>query len=253
MNYPDELLYLQSFISQCLLKQWCNGEPGKSGVPGNTNYCLIYMKSIDLKVHPRKNLGKKDARNLRTEGKVPCVLYGGNENLHFFAHENAFKDLVYTHNVYLTNLDIEGDKRLAIVKEIQLHPVTEKILHVDFMEVFRDKVITVGLPVDIVGSSVGIKAGGKLRQRKRYIRVKGLVENIPDSLVIDITDLDIGQSVKAGDLQYDKVEILEPPYSFVLGVISSRVAAKSLEPVGTEKTEAEIEAETEEGAGETGE
>lgn len=200
------------------------------------------MKSIDLKASPRKNLGKKDARNLRKDGQVPCVLYGGDKNLHFFANEKSFKNLVYTHNVYLVNLDINGEKRHAILKEVQLHPVTDTILHVDFQEVFMDKVIVVGLPVDIVGNSVGIKAGGKLRQRKRYIRVKGLIKDMPDSLVIDITDLDIGQSIKAGDLKYEKLEILEPPYSYIVGVVSSRVAAKSME-LPEEVPEAEGEAE----------
>ncbi|MBN1159293.1 MAG: 50S ribosomal protein L25 [Bacteroidales bacterium] len=208
------------------------------------------MKSIDLKVHPRKSLGKKDARNLRREGNVPCVLYGGDENHHFFAHENTFKNLVFTHNVYLIHLDIEGDKRLAIVKELQLHPVTDKVMHIDFQEVSRDKMIIIGLPVEITGSSVGVKAGGKLRQRKRYIRVKGLIENMPDTLKIDITDLDIGQSFKAGDLKYDKLEVLEPTYSLVVGVVSSRVAAKSLEPLA-EAAEAEAEEEKAEEAEET--
>ncbi len=218
------------------------------------------MKSIDLKANPRKNLGKKDARNLRKDGQVPCVLYGGDKNLHFFAHEKSFKNLVYTHYVYLINLDIDGEKRHAILKEVQLHPVTDEILHVDFQEVFMDKVIVVGLPVDIVGNSVGIKAGGKLRQRKRYIRVKGLIKDMPNTLVLDITDLDIGQSIKAGDLKYEKLEILEPPYAYIVGVVSSRVAARSMElaeeapkPEGEEEGEAEAGAETEGEAKETDE
>lgn len=214
------------------------------------------MKSIELKVNPRKILGKKDARNLRKKEQVPCVLYGGNGNIHFYAHENAFRKLVYTHNVYVINLDIDGDKRLAILKEIQFHPVTDKILHIDFQEVFTDKVAVVGLPVDLTGNSVGIKAGGKLRQRKRYLKVKGLIENMPDSLVVDITDLDIGQSIKAIDLQYDALEIMEPSYMQVVGVVSSRVAAKGMEipeeevPV-EEEAEGEAEGEEAEGEGET--
>ena len=114
----------------------------------------------------------------------------------------AFKDLVYTHHVYVVNLDIEGKKHLAIMKEIQFHPVTDVLNHIDFVEVNSDKPIIVDLPVEITGNSVGIRAGGKLRQRKRYIKVKGLIEHLPDSLVIDISDLDIGQSVLAGDLKY---------------------------------------------------
>jgi len=187
------------------------------------------MKSIDLKATLRKNTGKKNARILRKNNNVPCVLYGGKENLHFYTEEKAFKDLVYTHYVYIVNLDIEGKKYKAIMKEIQFHPVSDRLNHIDFLEVATDRPITVDLPVDITGSSAGIKAGGKLRQRKRYIKVKGMIEHLPDSLVIDITDLDIGQSVLAGDLKYPKVEVLESKRVLVVGVISSRVAAKETE------------------------
>jgi len=204
------------------------------------------MKSIEIKASPRTGLGKKDARNLRNEGQVPCVIYGGDDNLHFFAHENAFKNLIFTHHVYLVNLTVGDQKRKAIVKDIQMHPVSDKILHIDFQEVFTDKVIVVELPVEITGSSIGIKAGGKLRQRKRYVKVKGLIENMPDSLVIDITDLEIGQSVKAGDLSYDKFEILEPSYALIVGVVSSRVAAKATEEEVEETTGEGEEAEASE-------
>lgn len=196
------------------------------------------MKSIDLKVSLRSITGKKDARSLRKSNHVPCVLYGGKENLHFHAEERAFKDLVYTHHVYVVNLDIEGKKHKAVLKEIQFHPVTDKINHIDFVEVNDKKPVVIDLPVEITGSSIGIRAGGKLRQRKRLIRVKGLIEHLPDSLVIDIADLDIGQSVLAGDLKYDHVQILEQSRALVVGVISSRAAAKGMEE-GAEAAAAE--------------
>jgi large subunit ribosomal protein L25 len=182
------------------------------------------MKSIDLKVNLRKSTGKKDARKLRKSSQVPCVLYGGKENLHFYAEDRAFKDLVYTHHIYVVNLDIEGKKHKAIMKEIQFHPVSDVLDHIDFIEVTDDKPVIIGLPVELTGSSVGIRAGGKLRQRKRYIKVKGLIKDLPDSLVIDISDLDIGQSVLAGDLKYPRVDVLEAARALVVGVISSRVA-----------------------------
>lgn len=182
------------------------------------------MKSIELKVSLRKTTGKKDAKKLRKNNQVPCVLYGGKENLHFFAEERSFKDLIYTHHVYIVNLDIEGKKHKAILKEIQFHPVSDRIDHIDFVEIASDKPVVIDLPVEITGSSIGIRAGGKLRQRKRYVKVKGLVEHLPDSLVIDISDLEIGQSVLAGDLKYPHVEILELKRSLVVGVISSRIA-----------------------------
>lgn len=197
------------------------------------------MKSIELKAALRKNTGKKHSKILRKNNQVPCVLYGGKENLHFYAEERAFKDLVYTHYVYIVNLDIDGKKYKAIMKEIQFHPVSDKINHVDFLEVATDKPMIVDLPVEITGSSIGIKAGGKLRQRKRYIKVKGLMEHLPDSLVIDITDIDIGQSILAGDLKYPKVEVLESYRALVVGIISSRAASKELEETAEAVTPAE--------------
>jgi large subunit ribosomal protein L25 len=197
------------------------------------------MKSIELKVTLRKSTGKKDAKSLRKKSQVPCVLYGGKENLHFYAEDRAFKDLVYTHYVYVVDLNIEGKKHKAILKEIQFHPVTDALNHIDFVEVSTSKPVVVDLPVEITGSSIGIRAGGKLRQRKRYIKVKGLIEHLPDSMIIDISDLDIGQSVLAGDLKYPHVEILEPARALVVGVISSRVAAKGMEETGEAAAPAE--------------
>jgi large subunit ribosomal protein L25 len=191
------------------------------------------MKSIELKVARRTSLGKKDAKILRRNQQVPCVMYGGKEVLHFSALEKAFKDLVYTHHMYLVSLDIDGTMYRAIMKEIQFHPVSDKILHIDFVEVATDRPVVVSLPVEITGNSVGIRAGGKLRQRKRYVKVKGLVADLPDVLAVDISDLDIGNSIMAADLKYDRIEILESPRDMVVGVISSRAASKGMEE-GTE-------------------
>jgi large subunit ribosomal protein L25 len=191
------------------------------------------MKTIELKASLRKSTGKKDAKILRRKSQVPCVMYGGKENMHFYAEDKSFKDLIYTHHVYIVNLDIEGKKYQAILKEIQFHPVTDKLNHIDFVEINASKPVIINLPVDITGNSVGIRAGGKLRQRKRYVKVKGLIEHLPDSLVIDISDLDIGQSVLAGDLKYPHVDILDSHRALVVGVISARAAAKGMgeEPV----------------------
>jgi large subunit ribosomal protein L25 len=183
------------------------------------------MKTIELKVSLRKSIGKKDAKALRKENQVPCVMYGGKENIHFYAEDRTFKDLVYTHHAYVVNLDIDGDKHQAIMKEIQFHPVTDYLNHIDFIEVSSDKPIIIDLPVEITGNSVGIRAGGKLRQRKRYIKVKGLIKHLPDLLTIDISDLDIGQSVLAGDIKYPNVSVLELPRAMVVGVISAGAVA----------------------------
>ena len=209
------------------------------------------MKSIEIKVTVRKNLGKKQAQALRLNKNVPCVLYGGKENVHFSAEEKTFKDILYTHDVYLIDVNIDGNIHQAILKEVQFHPVTEKILHLDFVEVLAGKPIVVNIPVDITGSSVGVLEGGKIRLSKRYVRVKGMVADIPNALQIDISDLNIGQSVLAGDLSYDKFEILEPKRAAVVSVVSSRAATTGM---GEEPVEAVVApVETPEAAAEAAE
>jgi len=190
------------------------------------------MKSFELKGTLRKSLGKKDAKMLRRNKQVPCVMYGGKENLHFFAATGEFKNLVYTNHVYIVNINLDGTVHLAIMKEIQFHPVSDELVHIDFVEVTMDNPVVIDLPVEITGNSVGIRAGGKLRQRKKYIKVKGLIKDLPDSIVVDISELNIGQSVLSGDLKYDKIQILEPVHAFVVGVVTSRIA-KGMEE-GTE-------------------
>jgi large subunit ribosomal protein L25 len=186
------------------------------------------MKTFELVSALRNTTGKKATKNLRRDKQVPCVVYGGKKPIHFSAEERAFKDLVYSPHVYAVKLNIDGDIHTAVMKEIQFHPVTDVINHIDFVEVDSKKPIIIELPVEITGNSIGIRAGGKLRQRKRYIKVKGLIEKLPDSLVIDISDLDIGGAVLTSDLTYDAVEILEPARSLIVGVISARAASKGM-------------------------
>ena len=202
------------------------------------------MKTISISANKRKEVGKKSTRELRKSQQVPCVMYGGKEILHFHAHENAFKDLIYTPDVYIVELDIEGDKRKAIMRESQFHPVTDSIQHIDFVEVFEDRPVIVSLPIKLVGSAIGIKNGGKPRQRRRVLKVKGVIKNLPEYLEIDVTNVNIGDVVKIGDLSYEDLEIMDPARSMVYSVVSSRVAMK-----GMEITEPEAEgAEGEEGA-----
>ena len=206
------------------------------------------MKSIEIKVEVRKSTGKKESVNLRKQGKVPCVIYGGSENIHFAAKVNDFRHVIYTHDIYLVLLDLEGKKIKAILKDIQFHPVTDEVIHMDFIQVFDDRPAIVSLPVTITGNSAGIRAGGKLRQRRRYLKVKGLINDLPDTLTIDITDLEIGKYIKVGDLAYDKLELLDPGRAMIVGVSTSRVA-KGMEieeavPVTTEEETEEETAET---------
>ncbi len=195
----------------------------------------------------RKETGRKESRNLRKQELVPCVLYGGEKNVNFAVTENQFKHLIYTPETYLVKLDIDGKKYDAVMKEIQFHPVSDHILHVDFEEVSAGKKITLNLPVHLTGNSVGLLEGGKLRQRRRSLKVKGLVEHMPDHLEIDMTDLEIGDSLKVGDLEYENLEVLDPPRAMVVGVVSSRLVAKGLREAVVEEEEA-VEEVPEEGA-----
>jgi large subunit ribosomal protein L25 len=201
------------------------------------------MKTFNLQASLRKETGKKESKNLRKQDLVPCVLYGGEKNIHFAVVEKAFKNLVYSPDVFLVKLDIDGEKIDAIMKDIQFHPVSDHIIHVDFSQVFTDKSVTVNLPILLTGSSLGMIEGGKLRQRRRYIKVKGLIEFIPDNLEVDITDLDIGDSLKVGDLDYDNLEVLDPSRAMVVGVVSSRLIAKGLRESVEEEEEAAEAAE----------
>ena len=187
------------------------------------------MKTIEIAGDLRKELGKKGSKDLRKNNNVPCVLYGGKENVHFSSHENNFSKLIYTPDAHLVNLNIEGKVYEAVLKEIQFHPVTDKIMHIDFTEIDEKKPIIIGIPIKISGDSAGVKAGGKLRVRRRSLLVKGLAVNIPEFIPIDITELKIHESIKVGDLSFDKFELVDPKKSMILTIATSRVAQKEEE------------------------
>ncbi len=209
------------------------------------------MKTIKISVEKRKELGKKATRELRKMEHVPCVMYGGGEVIHFHAHENDFRHIVYTPTAYIVDFDIEGKQHKAVMQELQFHPVTDKLNHLDFVEVFEDRPVTVELPIKLVGDSIGIKNGGKSRQRRRVLKVRGLINNLPDELEVDVTDVGIGDVVKVGDLTYDNLEVLDPPRSMVYAVVSSRVSMRGMELTEPEAAEEGVEAEAAEGTGGT--
>jgi large subunit ribosomal protein L25 len=193
------------------------------------------MKTIEIKGSFRTELGKKSSKQIRKTGNVPCVIYGKKENIHFQAHENSFKTLVYTPEAHLVKLSIDDKEYKAVLKDMQFHPVNDKILHADFIEIFDNKPVVINIPVKVTGDSAGVLAGGKLSIKRRTLKVKGLATDLPESLPIDITELNIHESFKVGDLSYDKIELLDPKKSMVLTIATSRVA---------QKTEEEIVAET---------
>jgi len=200
------------------------------------------MKTIEIKGSLRTELGKKSSQKTRKEGNVPCVIYGKEQNIHFQAHENSFKKLVYTPDAHIVRLHLEGKEYRIVMQDIQFHPVTDKVTHIDFIEVVDDKPIIIALPIQITGDSVGVKAGGKLRIKRRHLKVRGLASDIPESLPIDITNLKVNHSIRVGDLKYDKIELIDPRIATVLSVATSRVVSKE-----------EGEAEAEHTAGEAAE
>ncbi len=202
------------------------------------------MKTLEIKASFRTELGKKSTKQIRKEGNVPCVIYGKEKNLHFHAHENSFKNLVYTHEAHLVKLLIDDKEYSAVLKDMQFHPVSDRILHADFIEIFDNKMVTINVPIKVSGDSAGVIAGGKLSIKRRTLKVKGYAKDLPEFLQMDITNLKIHEGFKVGDLSYDKIELLDPKKSMVLTIATSRLAAKSEEEVATEKAAEEQAAAT---------
>jgi len=183
------------------------------------------MESIALKASLRKETGKKSSKAVRVQENIPCVIYGGKENVNFFAAESEFRHLIFTPQVFIVNIDIDGNSHRAIIKDLQFHPVTDKLLHADFYEISDNKPVTVEIPVKLSGSSKGVREGGKLMMDKRKLRVKGLSKDIPAEIEINITELGIGKSIRAGEIQTEKFEIVLPKEMPVVSVRTTRAAA----------------------------
>ncbi len=211
------------------------------------------MKTIEIKGFKRETVGKKATKQLRKDGSVPCVLYGGKEVVHFHAPENEFNNLFYTPNVYLVNIDIDGKKYSTILKDSQFHPVSDKPLHVDFLEIDMKAPITIDVPVKVEGFAIGVQSGGILVLERRKLAVRALSQNLPDNLAINVEDLEIGKARKIGDLNFDNLELLDAQNAVVVAVRLTRAArAEQDEELGEgeEGEEGEGEGEGEEGEGE---
>ena len=197
------------------------------------------MKSITINGSKRESVGKSSSRLLRNAGQVPCVLYGGEGPIHFSAPELAFSKLVYTANAYTVVIAFgEKESYNAVLQDIQFHPVSDKILHIDFYQLFDDKKISMDIPVKLNGNPIGVKLGGNLQRNKRKLRIKALPTNLPDNLEIDISELNIGDKVYITELFNENYEFLHPDNTVVCQVRRARAA---------------LVVETEEGEGEEGE
>lgn len=212
------------------------------------------MKSITIKGSKRESVGKVATKALRNADKVPCVLYGGENPLHFSANELDFSKLVYTPNAHTVVLDINGDQKInAILQDIQFHPVSDKILHVDFYQLLDDKEVNMEIPVVIEGSAPGVMLeGGTLVISKRKLKVRALPKNLPDVITVDISSLKLGNKISTADLDSEDFTILHPDNTVVCKVRTSRasmslVEEEEQEGEATEEGEASAEGESSSG------
>ena len=185
------------------------------------------MKSVSISGSIRENVGKKDAKAQRAQGLIPCVIYGGSEQLQFVVEESQFRHLLFTPEVKYVELEVGNKKFEAIVQATQWHPITDNLLHVDFLEVLEGKPITIGIPVKITGTSPGVLRGGKLVKKIRKLTVKGLLKNIPEEITIDISNLDINDMIKVGDLSVPNLTLIENPATLIISVVSTRNVVES--------------------------
>ena len=208
------------------------------------------MKSITINGSKRESVGKVSTKALRNAGKVPCVVYGGDKPIHFSADELAFKNLVYTPDVHTVIIALEdGTKVNAILQDIQFHPVSDRILHMDFYQIYDDKEVMLEIPVRVEGNARGVKNGGVLRIVSRKLRVKALPANLPDFILVDITEMRIGDKMYITDVATDNFNILHPDNTVICQVRTSRTAIADIE----EEEEGEGEEGAEGAEGETAE
>lgn len=195
------------------------------------------MKSIIINGSQRESVGKVSSKALRNAGQVPCVLYGGDQPLHFSADEPAFKNLIYTPDVHTVEIVLEdGKKQPAILQDIQFHPINDKILHIDFYRLFEDKEITLEVPVKIVGKAPGILSGGTLVLNNRKLKIKALPKNLPDYVEADINGLEMGNKLYVTELKTNNFKILHPDNTVVCQVKVSRAALKAAQDAAKEAT-----------------
>jgi large subunit ribosomal protein L25 len=183
------------------------------------------MKVFELKGQKRTKFGKKATKAFRKQDVVPCVIYGkGAETVHFSATTPDLRKLIYTGDTHVVRLDLEGDMYDLIMQEIQFNPVTDKVVHLDFLLAKADEPVKIELPVKTVGLSEGVKAGGVLNVLMRRLKVKGLIADMPEVLEVDVTDLKIGKTIKCSELNFNNLQVLNPKDAIICNVSASRAA-----------------------------
>jgi large subunit ribosomal protein L25 len=182
------------------------------------------MKTIEIIGYKRANLGKADAQKLRDEGLVPCVLYGGDNQVHFHSPMILFRDLVYTNEAHFVHVNVEGEESKAILQEVQFHPVSEIILHADFLKISDDRKVKMSIPVRLVGQAPGVAKGGQLVRKRAALKVYGFPKDMPDHIDVNVSELDFHHAVKVADMKLAGLDFLDPKQATIATVEIPRAA-----------------------------
>ena len=188
------------------------------------------MKTVSLSGSLRENVGKKDAKMHRKAFQVPCVMYGGKEQVHFVADEKVLMKIMHTPVAHIFELSVGGHKHSTIVQDVQYHPVTDRMLHVDFMEIIPEKPVIIGVPIKVIGTAPGVLRGGKLIKKMRKLVIKALVQHLPDEITVSIDGLEIGDSVKVSNMTLENVTFIDPASSVIVGVRTARAVVEEALP-----------------------
>lgn len=185
------------------------------------------MKVVSMSGSLRANVGKKDAKKIRSEGQVPCVIYGGKDQVQFYMNDRNFEDIVFTPEVCFIKITIDGKEYDVVLQDIQYHPVTDSILHADFMELSPERHIVMNIPVKITGTAPGVLKGGKLDQKLRKLKVKALPEFMPDFINVSIDGMDIGNAVKVADMPSENISLLDNKNNVIISVKVTRAVEET--------------------------
>jgi large subunit ribosomal protein L25 len=187
------------------------------------------MKTVEIIGYKRANLGKGDSQRLRDEGLVPCVLYGGDNQVHFYSPMILFREVVYTNEAHFVHLNIEGEESQAILQEVQFHPVSEVILHADFLRISEDRKIKMSIPARLIGQAPGVAKGGALIQKRAALKVFGFPKDMPDHIDVNVSELDFHHAVKVGDMKMEGLLFLDPKHATIAAVEVPRSAKMAAE------------------------
>jgi large subunit ribosomal protein L25 len=196
------------------------------------------MKTIEIIGYRRANLGKSESQRLRLEGNLPCVLYGGEGQVHFYSPMILFRELVYTNEAHFVHLNIEGEECQAILQEVQFHPVSEMLLHADFLRISESRKIKMEVPARLVGKAPGVEKGGALIQKRTSLKVFGFPKDMPDHIDVDVSELDFHHAIKVADMKLPGIEFLDPKQSAIAAVEVPRAAKLAAEEAAAKATQA---------------